>query len=149
MLHITTFKSNNSKLAKEAFRIREEVFVKEQNVDPAIEYDTHENESIHYLAFWEGYAVATARRRRTKYGIKLERFATLPEYRNKGIGSSILKHILGDIKDTPELVYLHSQIAAIPFYQKHHFVSVGNIFTEAGIQHFKMIWNQKHMQHKP
>ncbi|NVK49669.1 MAG: GNAT family N-acetyltransferase, partial [Cyclobacteriaceae bacterium] len=44
-----------------AFKIRTEVFVKEQKVDPDAEYDEYEESSTHFLASLNGKAVGTAR----------------------------------------------------------------------------------------
>jgi predicted GNAT family N-acyltransferase len=39
------------------------------------------------------------------------------------------------------MIYLHSQINAIPFYERNGFVKFGEQFTEAGIVHFLMKYN--------
>jgi len=38
----------------------------------------------------------------------------------------------------PILIYLHSQIAAMPLYEKFGFKQVGETFDECGILHRKM-----------
>ncbi|MFO7613953.1 MAG: GNAT family N-acetyltransferase [Bacteroidales bacterium] len=120
-----------------ALAIRHEVFVKGQNVDPAIEYE-HEEESRHYLLFIDEKPAATARWRETESGIKLERFATLEEYRNRGFGAALLKEILNDIIPLNKKIYLHSQLTAVKFYERYGFVKEGDIFYEANIGHYKM-----------
>jgi predicted GNAT family N-acyltransferase len=85
-----------------AHKIREEVFVKEQNVPFAEEYDEYEQTSVHFLAFYEGKPCGTARWRFTENGIKLERFAVLKEFRNKKVGKAILEAVLENIKNTTE-----------------------------------------------
>ena len=47
------------------------MFVEEQGVPENLEYDEYEAHSSHFLVFDQKKAVATARWRRTKYGIKL------------------------------------------------------------------------------
>ncbi len=84
---------------KEAFRIRKEVFVREQFVDEVLEYDEYESTSKHYLAIYNDEAVGTCRWRFTDKGIKLERFAVIRPYRSKGIGAAMLKHVLEVIPD--------------------------------------------------
>ncbi len=140
MTEIRSFRAEESpELARISHRIRQEVFVDEQHVDPALEYDEHENEAMHYLLFHEGEAVATARWRETDKGIKLERFATLLSIRNQGIGSILLDHVLREVSKKGKTVYLNSQLKAIPFYTRFGFVKVGEQFTEAGIEHFEMV----------
>ncbi len=122
-----------------ALAIRTEVFVIGQHVDPALEYE-FEEESHHYLLFTGGKAVATARWRETSKGIKLERFATLPEYRNRAYGSFILKEILKDIIPLNKTIYLHSQDTAVRFYERHGFEINGELFIEANIRHYPMVF---------
>ena len=126
-------------LAEKANRIRQTVFVEEQNVDPTLEYDEFEKVATHYLLSVDHKPVATARWRETSKGIKLERFATLPEYRNKGLGALILQRVLDDVGSQNKRIYLHSQLKAIPFYERQGFIKIGDQFTEAEIEHFEMI----------
>src|SRR5688572_18551579 len=98
--------------------IRRKVFVEEQKVDIALEYDEFEDSSRHYLALLDGEAAGTARWRHTGKGIKLERFAVLREQRGKGAAAALLKRILHDIGDEP-LVYLHAQESAVGLYEKY------------------------------
>jgi predicted GNAT family N-acyltransferase len=131
---------------KEAFRIRELVFVAEQRVPASEEYDTFEETSRHFLAFVDGVACGTARWRYTDKGIKLERFAILKEYRNRKVGSALVQALLQDIKSQPlsegKILYLHAQLSAMPLYAKFDFVPVGEMFEECNIQHYKMVLPQ-------
>ena len=126
-------------LARQANHIRQQVFVEEQQVDPALEYDEYESVARHYLLYSDGSPVATARWRETDKGIKLERFATLSSHRNRGLGSLVLQRVLEDVKPLGKTIYLNSQLKAIPFYKRHGFEKVGQMFSEADIDHFKMI----------
>jgi predicted GNAT family N-acyltransferase len=137
MFEIKRFSFQDPELAEKAFAIRREVFVAEQGVDPALEYDKEE-EAHHYLLLLAGKPIATARWRETERGIKLERFAVLPGFRNRGIGEIILGEVLKDVLPLEKPVYLHSQARAVPFYQRNGFFTVGDMFTEAGIDHYLM-----------
>ena len=138
MIEVKRFSFENAHLAKLAFAIRRKVFVDEEGVDPDLEYDKEE-ESHHYLLLEDGKAVATARWRETEKGIKLERFAVVPELRNHGLGGIILKEVLKDVMKLGKTVYLHSQLRAVPFYERNGFVKQGEIFYEAGMGHYLMI----------
>lgn len=139
MIEIVSFKfSEQPELASQANAIRQQVFVEEQNVDPALEYDEYEDIATHYLLYVDEKPVATARWRETDKGIKLERFATLRSQRNAGLGAELLQKIMADIIPTGKKIYLHSQLKAIPFYTRHGFVKFGEQFSEAKIEHFKM-----------
>jgi GNAT superfamily N-acetyltransferase len=92
----------------------------------------------HYLAFLDDNAIATARWRETESGIKLERFAVLPQFRNRGVGARLLKTVLQDVAGSGKTIYLHSQLRAVPFYERNGFHKIGPQFSEAQIAHFKM-----------
>uniref|UniRef100_UPI0040485BCE GNAT family N-acetyltransferase n=1 Tax=Algoriphagus sp. TaxID=1872435 RepID=UPI0040485BCE len=125
-----------------AFDIRELVFVVEQEVDAAEEYDEFEDSSVHFLAKVEGRPVGTARWRFTQNGVKMERFAVLKVARGKGVGQALVAAVLGDIDQHPDTngkkKYLHAQIHAMPLYAKFGFQVVGDQFEECAILHYKM-----------
>jgi predicted GNAT family N-acyltransferase len=137
MTEVIRFTFENTELAEQAFAIRRRVFVEEEGVDANLEYD-HEEEAHHYLLLLGGKALATARWRETEKGIKLERFAVLPEFRNRGLGGIILKEVLSDVVKLNKTVYLHSQLRAVPFYERNGFVKEGEVFYEAGMGHYLM-----------
>ena len=137
MFEVKKISFQDKKMAEKAFAIRKKVFVEEQGVDAALEYD-HEEEAHPYLLFLGEKPIATARWRETVKGIKLERFAVLPEFRNRGIGEIILKEVLKDVTPLKKLIYLHAQVKAVPFYARNGFEKIGEQFTEAGIEHFFM-----------
>ena len=130
-----------------AFAIRRTVFVEEQNVSAEEEYDEYEATSTHFLAYADGVPCGTARWRRTANGIKLERFAVLSAYRGMGVGKALVRAVLDDVfrqplretADHTEQIYMHAQLTAMPLYAGFGFVSVGPMFEEAGILHYKMV----------
>ncbi|MDI1321785.1 MAG: GNAT family N-acetyltransferase [Algoriphagus sp.] len=127
---------------KSAFKIRKDVFVIEQEVDAADEYDEFEETSTHFLALLDGMPVGTARWRFTQNGVKLERFAVLKEARGQGVGQALVAEVLSDISANNatigKLKYLHSQLTAVPLYSKFGFEKEGDIFEECNILHYKM-----------
>jgi len=122
---------------KKAHEIRHEVFVIGQNCPEDMEWE-FEEESTHFLIFYNEKAVATARHRKTEKGFKLERFAVLNSERGKGFGNIVLKAILNDLSEYKGEIYMHAQTEVIPFYEKMGFKKSGEEFEEAGIMHFKM-----------
>ena len=140
MFTIKKFSSGDAALAEMAFAIRTAVFVEELGVDATMEYD-HEDEAHHYLLMLADKAIATARWRETDKGIKLERFAVLPGFRNRGIGEIILREVLKDVIPLKKMIYLHAQINATSFYERNGFTKFGEQFTEAGIEHFVMLYH--------
>ena len=113
--------------------VRRQVFIIEQHVPEDLEWDEFDETSIHFIASIDGKAIATARL--TTDG-QIGRLAVLVPYRNHGIGSQLLQLVLSTAQDKhyPK-VYLHAQLEAIPFYEKHGFKAEGNIFYEADIPH--------------
>lgn len=140
---ITVIRINALRDLDAAFTIREKVFVEEQKVPLEEEYDAYEKTSQHYLAICEGIPCGAARWRETNHGVKLERFAVLKEYRNRAVGSHLLSQVLEDVQATHpgKKIYLHAQVTAMPFYRRHGFAPVGEMFSECGIDHFKMVWS--------
>jgi len=121
----------------QAFEIRRLVFVIEQKVDPAEEYDEYETSCEHLLARFNGVACGTARIRKTENGFKLERFAVLSAYRGKGVGAALVDACLHRL-ESGTYVYMHAQEHALEFYAKHGFQPIGERFWECEIPHFKM-----------
>ncbi len=137
MIKVLRFGFDDGEHFEQARYIRGKVFIEEEGVDPALEYKNDEN-AHHYLLMLGNKAIGAARWRETGKGIKLERFAMLKEYRNRGLGEIILKEVLKDVIPEGKLIYLHSQSRAVPFYERNGFVKAGNAFVEAGIEHFYM-----------
>ncbi len=141
-IKIVSFPMDKKELFEQALAIRTTVFVQEQGVDEFLEFDGFDKYSYHYLIYEDGKPVATARRRETEEGIKLERFAVLSGYRGKGYGKMLLEQILADILPTPKLIYMHAQKSAVDFYRQYGFKVVGKMFLEADIEHYMMIYKR-------
>lgn len=138
MCQITVTKVTSQQDLEKVFAIRKSVFVEEQNCPPELEWE-NEDVSIHFLAKYEGENAGACRWRKTEKGYKLERFAVLKEFRNKGIAQEMIRTVLADLPKEAEYVYLHAQLTAVPLYQKMGFVAEGEQFEEADIQHYKMV----------
>ncbi len=126
----------------QVFEIREKVFIEEQECSRDEEFDGYDDESVHFIAYYDGKPAGTSRYRRTDKGIKLERFAVYQEFRGKGVGKRLVQssvgHIEATIKEPGLLLYLHAQLMAIPLYARHGFQKIGEKFVEAQIEHFEM-----------
>ena len=124
-----------------AFKIRELVFVVEQNVSIEEEFDEFDPYCRHFLGSLDSTPCGVARMRETKSGIKLERFSVLNEYRNKKIGKALLQYLLKEaLFEASGEIYLHAQVSVLNFYKKDGFMEIGEIFMEANIPHQKMIY---------
>ena len=130
---------------QKAFKIRQEVFVEEQNVPYSEEFDLYDKKAHHFLAIDQYHCpCGTARWRVTPNGIKLERFAVLNSARGKGVGYQLLKTVMADINKSPltqdKLIYLHAQLGVLSLYEKLGFQKTGTLFQECGIDHLKMVY---------
>ncbi len=118
--------------------IRTEVFINEQQIPEAMEWDEFDAISIHVLARnFDGLPVGTARLLPDGY---IGRMAVLKEWRNKGYGGAMLQKLLEELSNRHEKkVMLNAQASAVKFYEKFGFKVSGNEFWEAGILHVRMI----------
>lgn len=120
-----------------AFKIRTEVFVQEQGVTQEEEYDGKDAVCSHYLAFFNGNPVGTARVRYLENKAKIERVAVLKNNRGYGIGKALMVYIIDDISGVKEIV-LSSQTSAIKFYEGLGFETFGDEYYDARIPHRDM-----------
>jgi 50S ribosomal protein L16 3-hydroxylase len=118
-------------------RIRETVFIQEQCVPEALEWDDKDIHCTHILVRTSGgIPIATARMTADGH---IGRMAVLAEYRLQGIGSAVLRHLLAKATHNGlSRVQLDAQTYAIPFYEKHGFKAYGEEFMDAGIPHRHM-----------
>ena len=117
--------------------VREPVFVQEQQVPIALEWDELDPLCVHVIARdADGHAIGTGRLTPER---KIGRMAVLPDWRGKGVGDALLLALIREAAQQhwPEL-RLHSQVSALGFYVKHGFVPYGERFMEAGIEHQSM-----------
>jgi predicted GNAT family N-acyltransferase len=118
--------------------VRRAVFIEEQGVPEALEWDADDASAVHALASdAEGVPIGTARLLRTG---RIGRMAVLPAWRRRGVGTAMLRLLIGTAREggLPRLV-LHAQVHAMPFYERHGFVARGEEFSEAGIPHREMV----------
>ena len=127
---------------KNVLDIRRSVFIDEQQIPVEIEIDAFEESAIYVIAYFDEEAVGTARWREIGNTVKLERFAVLKNYRNKGIGRKLTMFIIDRIPQG-KIIFLNSQESAIGFYSKLGFTSNGPMFKEANILLQKMIFPRK------
>lgn len=129
-----------------AFGIREEVFMKGQNISREDEFDDYDAESRHYLGLIGNEPAGAARWRRTTDGIKLERFCVLPQFRGQGLAKLLLKEVMHDVMDSrkiAEKIYLHAQVDVVSLYSAEGFAPEGDVFLECEILHQTMVYLNK------
>ena len=139
-IKVIKFTTKEKQLFEEACKIRTTVFVEEQKVTPEEEFDGLDVEAVQYLVYYNEEFAGTGRRRITKDGHKLERFAVYKNFRGKQIGANLLEAMMKDILPTEKKIYLNAQVSAQNFYAKYGFEKDGEMFIEANIQHYKMTY---------
>ena len=131
-------------------RVRTRVFVDEQKVSGAEEFDGLDPESTHVVAVDEKGVLATCRLRwlnedlsateeRPAPACKLERMAVLERVRGLGVGARLLagSERLARERGTG-LMVLNAQRRAEGFYAGQGYEHEGETFLEAGIPHVRM-----------
>lgn len=118
-------------------RVRTAVFIAEQGVPEALEWDEHDAESLHAVALIDGEVAGCARLLPDGH---IGRMAVLPDFRGQGVGSEMLVCLIDAARvRNMTLLQLHAQSHAAGFYRKAGFVSEGPEFDEAGIPHIRML----------
>ncbi|HPF70513.1 MAG TPA: GNAT family N-acetyltransferase [Candidatus Krumholzibacteria bacterium] len=120
--------------------VRGIVFVEEQQVDWAGEFDQYEAASIHVLGEEAGEPVATGRLRLLPDGwAKFERIAVRPRWRGRGLGRAMVIFLLEEAQRRGIGRFrLHAQTYLEDFYAGYGFRRQGEVFDECGIPHVLM-----------
>lgn len=128
-----------SQLANLAFALRREVFMLEQGVSHADEYDDKDKDCTHIVSLREGELVATLRILWMTDYAKIGRFAVRKSLREQGIGSRLFATTLQRIRDAGQpQIGLEAQVDRIAFYERFGFHAYGEDYLDAGIVHRRM-----------
>jgi predicted GNAT family N-acyltransferase len=139
-VHPTTWKIHQADLVK----IRTDVFMHEQQVSAADEWDGLDENAQHFLVSYTGQAVGCARllfeEQDGKTLCHIGRVAILKPFRGKGLGHELIAFVISHCKKiAPESsIYLHAQTDRRRFYETLGFVAEGDVFMDAGIPHISM-----------
>lgn len=117
--------------------LRRQVFVVEQHVAEAIEWDGIDAACRHALAEdGDGHAIGCGRLLPDGH---IGRMAVLPPWRGRGVGSALLEQLIRLARNGGHArVVLNAQTHAMSFYARCGFVRCGAEFEEAGIAHVAM-----------
>lgn len=130
---------------QQAFSVREQVFIIEQQVPAEIELDAwdHDPATVHLLALADdGRPIGTARfRPYTVAGVcKVERVAVLAAMRGTGLGRRIMQAVHEWAQQHGyHTAKLHAQLHAKDFYIQLGYDVEGDLFVEADIEHVAMV----------
>lgn len=129
-----------STLANAAFALRREVFVIEQQIPEAEEFDADDLTATHLVAIASGNVVGTLRIIWTPEHTKLGRVVVSQAWRGKGISKQLLLHAMALARDKGETrFFLTAQHDKLGVYQGLGFVAFGPPFDDgSGILHMAM-----------
>ena len=131
---ITDYASRQAEIRQ----VRDEVFILEQKVDRAEEFDGRDQLCSHVLVFDDERPVATGRIDLEKGG-KIGRVAVLQSYRRQGIGKLAMQQLEAVASEAgAERLWFHAQTQAVPFYLSLGYQVCSQEFMEANIPHVKM-----------
>ncbi|MFV0559558.1 MAG: GNAT family N-acetyltransferase [Enterococcus sp.] len=123
-----------------SYALRYEVFVLEQQIDKADEFDSFDTkETDCFLLLDEQTPVATMRYQRNKTVFHPDRVCVAKHARNKGYGTYLLKAAEKHAQaDGCVCSILSAELSAITFYEKSGYERFGAPFIEDGILCVKM-----------
>ncbi|WP_278939258.1 GNAT family N-acetyltransferase [Pseudomonas helleri] len=117
-------------------RIREAVFVAEQQVPPELEWDADDADAVHFLACEGDYAIGTARLLPDGH---IGRVSVLKDWRGLKVGDALMQAAISEAeKRGLKKQQLSAQVHATSFYERLGFKIVSEEFLEAGIPHVDM-----------
>lgn len=139
-LEIKWIDSKKEKRLEDAFNIRREVFIKEQNVPEEEEFDEEDLVSHHIVVYATGKPVATGRLFKAGENWLIGRISVLKEFRGKQVGKLIVEKLLERAAEIEAAdIHIHAQTHAVSFYEKFGFMAYGDTFLEANIEHVSMV----------
>jgi predicted GNAT family N-acyltransferase len=117
--------------------IRRAVFVGEQLVPEALEWDGVDSECRHAIALdAAGQAIGCARLLPDGH---IGRVAVLAAHRGRGVGDALMQCMLALAGTLGyRRVMVNAQTHALAFYERHGFVAIGDEYDDAGIPHRAM-----------
>lgn len=140
LFRIEWIDAKNSEALKDAFNVRREVFIKEQNVPEDEEFDEADLMSHHVIVYENSRPVATGRLFKDNETWIIGRISVLKEYRGKHAGKLVVGNLLEKAVELGAAeVNIHAQTHAVNFYEKFGFITYGDTFLEAGIEHISMV----------
>ncbi|MBP2546860.1 GNAT family N-acetyltransferase [Acinetobacter guillouiae] len=125
-----------SQLQHDAKLIRSMVFIEEQNISEADEWDEQDAISLHFVVYAQDQPIATARLLENN---SIGRVAVLQQYRGEGIGKLLMQQIIQVAKQQNRaFLQLSAQVYVTRFYENLGFQVQGEEYLDCEIPHIDM-----------
>lgn len=121
--------------------LRRAVFIEEQGIPEAEEWDDLDDGAEHLLAQQDGVPVATARLLKQGATGRIGRICVLKPWRGQGLGAMLVRHGVERLRSDSAIaeIRLSAQEHALPFYAALGFTAQGETYDDAGIPHRDMV----------
>ncbi len=119
--------------------LRRAVFIEEQGVPEAEEWDDLDGAAVHLLAHVGGAPVGTARLLRDGDAGRIGRVCVVRAQRGTGLGAALIRDGIARLAaDGVSVIRLGAQVQATGFYERLGFRVCGPVYDDAGIPHQEM-----------
>jgi predicted GNAT family N-acyltransferase len=134
-MNITEARTEAARAA--CFAVRRAVFIEEQNIPEAEEWDAADDSCTHYLAQDARGPLGCARLIARGDEAKIGRVAVVAHARGTGLGRAIMRHVIDAARTAGfARAMLEAQLPVIPFYETLGFVAEGPEYDDgSGILH--------------
>lgn len=128
-----------SDLANLGFALRREVFIQEQSVPAAEEFDQKDITATHLVLIKDGDVVSTLRIIWHSDFAQLSRFVVRKSHRGQGFGVRLITHAIEVVRKAGMTkMYLEAQSDKVALYERFGFFPYGEEFLDGGIPHRRM-----------
>jgi predicted GNAT family N-acyltransferase len=124
---------------EQAMELRREVFVVEQEVEEAEEFDGREDECVHVVAVDGGRVIGCCRLLPEGDVVKLGRMVVAADRRREGVAEALLAE--SDVQAAglgASRITLSAQTYVTDLYEKAGYAVTSEPFDEVGIEHVRM-----------
>lgn len=96
-------------------------------------------DGTHFGASFDGALVAVISLFETPEGIRFRKFATLPQWQGKGVGTQLLQHSIQWARSTGgQRIWCDARVSAAGFYAGLGFARKGDVFEKSGVSYTVM-----------
>ena len=96
-------------------------------------------QGLHYGIYIDKELACVASLFISEKSVRLRKFATLERFQGKGLGSFMLNHLIGEMKEKANThFWFDARESALDFYKRFGFTKEGKRFFKSEVPYFKM-----------